>query len=124
MALQRDLLDLATDDGGDLQIAYNGDLLVNRNEDVVASEVAWRLKTVRGDWILEPDCGADLETLIGKPNSPDTGALMESLISRALTHDGYLGGEIQILRAVPVNRNQITGVISIQYGDVSFTQTV
>lgn len=124
MSLQRDLLDLATTDDGDLQVAYNGDLLVVRNEDVVAQELQWRLKTVRGDWILEPDCGADLETLIGKPNSPQTGALMESLVSRALTHDGYLGGEIQTLRAVPVNRNQITCIITIQYGDISFTETV
>lgn len=119
-----ELLDLATDDGGDIQVGYNGDILIVRNEDVVAQEIQWRLKTVRGDWILEPECGADLETLIGQPNSPKTGALMESLISRALTHDGFLNGEIEILRAVPVNREEIVGVISIRYGDTLFTETI
>src|SRR6266566_8343359 len=103
----RELLDLDSDDGGDLIIAYNGDLLVARNEDVVANEIVFRLKTVRGDWILEPDCGADLETVIGLPNSPKTGAQIEALVGRALTHDGFLNGEIEILRAVPVNRNEI-----------------
>lgn len=120
----RELMDLSTDDFGDLQIGYNGDLLVVRNEDVVSQEIKWRLKTVRGDWILEPECGADLETLVGLPNSPQTGATMESLISRALTHDGFLGGEIEILRAVPTNRNEIAGIISVRYGDILFTETV
>jgi hypothetical protein len=119
-----ELLDIATDDGGDIQIGYNGDILVVRNEDVVSQEIQWRLKTVRGDWILEPDCGADLETLIGQPNSPKTGSQMESLIGRALTHDGFLNGEIEILRAVPVNREEIVGVISIRYGENMFTETV
>lgn len=120
----RELLDLSTDDGGDIQVGYNGDLLVVRNEDVVSQELKWRLKTVRGDWILEPDCGADLETLIGLANSPKTGALMESLISRAITHDGFLNGEVEVLRAVPVNRNEIVGILSIRYGDLLFTETI
>ena len=122
--ITNNLLDIKTDDDGDIQIAANGDIDIVRNEDVVAQEVLWRMKTVRGDWILQPDCGADLETLVGQPNSPQTGSLMESLISRALTHDGFLGGEIEILRAVPVNRDEIVGIVSIQYGDVSFTQKI
>lgn len=82
------------------------------------------MKTVRGDWILEPDCGCDMETLIGLANTPKTGAQAESLVGRGLTHDGFLNGEIEILRAVPVNRNEIVMVVSVRYGDVLFTNTV
>jgi hypothetical protein len=120
----RELLDLDTTADGDIQIGYNGDLLVCRNEEVVGQEVLWRAKTVRGDWILEPDCGADLETLIGLPNTPETGAQAEALLSRALTHDGFVHGEVGFLRAVPVNRDEIALVVNIDYGENNFTEII
>jgi phage baseplate assembly protein W len=118
------LLDLFTDDDGDLQVGGNGDLLVARDADVVAQEMTWRLKTTQGDWMLIPSCGADLEQLIGEPNAPKTGALMEALISRALTYDGFLRGEIREIRAVPVNRETLVGLVTITYGEETFTKTV
>lgn len=119
-----ELLDISMDDTGEISIGGNGDILVARDEDVVAQEIVWRLKTTRGDWILEPDCGADLETLIGKANSRETGAIMEALIDRALMHDGYLIGELQEIRATPINKNTLAALITVEYGDSSFTQTV
>lgn len=121
---QLELLDISMDDEGEISIGGNGDILVARDEDVVSQEIIWRLKTTRGDWILEPQCGADLESLVGKANSRETGALMETLVSRALTHDGYLVGELQEVRATPVNREQIAALINIEYGDSAFTQTI
>jgi hypothetical protein len=49
---------------------------------------------------------------------------MEALISRALTHDGFLNGDIELLRAVPLNREEIVCLISVRYGDFTFTETV
>jgi phage baseplate assembly protein W len=118
------LLDLAMTDDGDLMISAGGDLKVARDSEVVAQEVSFRLRTVRGDWQLKPDCGADLELLIGQPNSPQTGAQMEAQIARALTHDGFLGGELKTIRAVPVNRDTIVGIVQIELGDQLINQTV
>src|SRR5262245_9353199 len=111
------LLDLWMTDDGDIRVGVNGDLLVARDSDVVAQAGAFRLKTARGDWILEPDCGADLELLIGRANSPETGAEMEAQIARALTHDGFLNGEIRSIRAVPVNRQTLAALITVEYGE-------
>jgi phage baseplate assembly protein W len=124
MATVDGLLDLFADGDGDIAISAGGDLKVVRESEVVAQEVIFRLKTVRGDWQLKPDCGADLELLIGQPNSPQTGARMEAQIARALTHDGFLGGELKTIRAVPVNRDQILGLVQIELGDQIINQTV
>lgn len=118
---QLNLLDLATDSAGELQVGHNGDLLVARDADVVAAEVLFRLKTAQGDWVLKPHCGANLEGLIGEPNSPDTAARMQSQIHEALTHDGFLMTELREIRVVPLNRDQLCAFITIEYGDDPFT---
>jgi hypothetical protein len=118
------LLDLYIDDQGEIAPGSNGDILIERDSDVVAKEILWRIKTTRGDWVLQPQCGADLELLIGEPNSPETGAVAEAQVSRALTHDGFLLGELRDVRAVPVNRDQIAILISVEYGEDAFTLPV
>src|SRR5438132_636785 len=97
------LVDLWMEEDGEPKVGVNGDILIARDSDVVAQEITFRVKTTRGDWVLEPECGADLESLIGQPNSPQTGAKMEALISHALSHDGFLVGEIKSIRAIPIN---------------------
>lgn len=119
------LLDLFTTAEGDVVIGANGDLLAARDEEVVAQEVLWRCKTVRGDWVLFPECGADLEYLVGLPNSPETGAQAEALVNRALTHDSFLLGELERVEAVPINREQIAVFINIDYdGENPFTMPI
>jgi hypothetical protein len=118
------LIDLWMEDDGEPQVGVNGDILIARDSDVVAQEITFRLKTTRGDWVLEPECGADLETLIGQPNSPQTGARMEALITHALTHDGFLLGELKNVRAVPINRETLAGLVTVEYGQFTFTRTV
>jgi hypothetical protein len=118
------LKDLGLTEDGDIQIGGNGDLLVVRDEEVVAQEIRFRVKTTRGDWALYPECGADLELLIGLPNTPDTGRRAEEQVNRALTHDGFLGGELQEIRAVPVNREQLAVLIVADVGETPFTESV
>jgi hypothetical protein len=119
---EANLLDLHIDEQGEISVGYNGDILVARDEDVVAQEIMWRVKTTRGDWILVPECGADLELLVGLPNTPETGAMAESQVSRALTQDGFLIGELAQVRASPVNMEQIVVGITVEYGDHTFFQ--
>lgn len=118
------LLDLYLDDDGEIAVGYNGDLRVSRDADVFAQEMTFRLKTTRGDWVLEPDCGADLELLIGQPNSPETAAEMEAQISYALTHDGFLAGELKDVQVVPITRQQLAGLITVEMDEQLFTKSV
>lgn len=105
------LKDLALDENGELAVGYNGDLLVVRNSQVVLQELRWRLKTQKGDWALEPSCGADLELLIGEPNTPETGEQMRFQMEEALTHDGFIVGELRELLVTPINRDTLQGTV-------------
>jgi hypothetical protein len=114
------LLDLFTTEAGDLQVGYNGDLLVARDSDVVEQEVLWRVKTTQGDWVLEPQCGANLEDLIGLPQVEATGHRLEDQLREALTHDGFLSSELREVLAVPVNRDTLVGYLRVEYGAEEF----
>lgn len=92
---------------GDLSLGFNGDLLVARDAEVVQQEVLFRLKTVKGDWILEPRCGADLELRIGDPNNQTTALRIRDQVEEALTHDGYLRGELLDILVVPLNPQEL-----------------
>ena len=122
--IQPNLIDIYLDDNGDIAVGSNGDIKIARDGDVVAQEIRFRLKTTRGDYLLVPECGCDLELLIGAANAPRTGALMEAYISQGLTHDNWLQGELKQVRAVPISPEQLAAFIIIEYGDVSFQQSV
>lgn len=122
--IQANLVDIYLDDDGDIAIGANGDLKIARDADVVAQEIRFRLKTVRGDYLVVPECGCDLELLIGEANSRQTAALMEAYVSQGLTHDNWLQGELKQIRAVPISREQLAAFIVVEYGDVSFQQSV
>ena len=51
------LVDLWMEEDGEPKVGVNGDILIARDSDVVAQEITFRVKTTRGDWVLEPECG-------------------------------------------------------------------
>jgi hypothetical protein len=118
------LLDLYGSDDGDISIGHNGDLLVARDEDVARQEAVFRLKTQKGDWVLESRCGASLEELVGLPNTEETGIDLEERIVEALTHDALFTGNLGDLIVAPVNRTQILALVPINYGDEEFAVNV
>lgn len=118
------LLDLFTDENGEISVAANGDLLVARDDDVLVAEALWRAKTCKGDWVLVPECGADLELLIGEPNTRDTGAQLEAQLSEALTNDGFFTGRLNGVRATPLNKDTIVASIDIDGIEANFSVQV
>lgn len=115
-----ELLDLSLVNG-DLQIGQDGDLLVARGADCLVQDVAWRLATTPGDWMLEPQCGANLEALIGKSNTPDTWAALERQVSDSLLNDGYFQGILETVDAVPLSRTALLALITLNWADETFT---
>ena len=117
------LVDLFTDETGEIAIGANGDLLIARDDDVLEQEALWRLNTVKGDWILVPECGADLELLIGEPNTPATGARAEDQISEALTNDGFFSGRLLGVKVAPLNQEQLVAIVELEGIDADFAVT-
>ena len=117
MKLNPNLLnDLYMSEDGEPLIGEDGDFVVSSSSDALLESCMYRLKTVIGDWVLEPLCGASLETLIGEPNSPDTATQMEQMILRALTHDGFLSSDEIHMVTMPVDSSTILSTITITYG--------
>ena len=117
MKLNPNLLnDLYMSEDGEPLIGEDGDFVISSSSDALLESCMYRLKTVIGDWVLEPLCGASLETLIGEPNSPDTATQMEQMILRALTHDGFLSSDEIHMVTMPVDSSTILSTIIITYG--------
>jgi len=99
---------------GDIVIE-SGDLLLRRGMDALADQIVFRLKTVKGDYELEPNCGASLESLVGMPNTEETGAEGRALVFDALTHDGLFNSSALDLDAVPLSEDEIALVVSLPW---------
>lgn len=80
-------------------------------------------------WTNDPDhrawaLGANLEDLVGQPNTTSTGRAGEKSIARALTHDGRFGAQDLAISSVPLASNEIEFVIGIQNSKVKNTPAV
>ena len=118
------LIDIAIDVIGEISIGVNGDIEIARDEEVMEDTIIWRTKTYKGDWVLEPQDGASLEDLIGEPNIPKTAGDMEEKIVEALTNDGLLSAELKEVQVVPISRQELLGLITVEFGNQLFSITV
>lgn len=109
------LNDIHIDENGEIAVAPNGDFQLSEGSEAAIETAMFRCKTVVGDFILEPECGASLEQVIGEPNSPETGALISSLIEDALTHDGFFSPDQLEITTMPIDANTIVAIVIITY---------
>lgn len=109
----------------DLYLTEAGDLAVTSNGDLALTETVWRdlsqqaylrIMTQTDDFILYPSLGADLEALIGMPQSAETAEVGKQLIISALNREGrFIGLPIEV-KAVPISFQSIRFDIYITYG--------
>lgn len=102
---------------GDIELSANGDLKLVSGADQVAQGIIFRLKTVAGDFVLQPGCGASLESLIGEANSAETGRTMEALIVNSLTHDGFLREVDLTVTVFPTSTTTISALVVVVVDD-------
>jgi hypothetical protein len=127
MRLNPNLLnDVYITNEGELEVSPTGDFKLVEGSDAAICSALFRAKTVLGDFILEPECGASLEQVIGEPNSPETGALVESLLTRAFTHDGFFSSSQLNITVLPMDTNTIGAIVVITYDgqEVSLSTTI
>lgn len=110
----------------DLYFSETGDLSLSAAGDLALVDTPWRdhsqqayirLMTAIGDYILYPGLGADLERLIGMPQSEETGEYGKNLILKALTRDAVLAGYPIDIKAIPVSYQSIRFDIYITMGN-------
>jgi len=109
-----DLVDIALTPEGDIQITPEGDIALVRGEDVIYQHILWRLRTLRGDWVLEPDCGTDLRFMVGLPNNEETGDRVQAEVTAALTHDGFVPAELLTVAVAPESPDRLAVFIHIE----------
>lgn len=100
-------VDLALTLSGDLTLGPDGDLALIQGISVLQQEVIFRLKTKKGDYLYRPECGTELETLVGAPNSQDTANAGELMIRDALSHDGLINTVALEIYSWPISTDQI-----------------
>jgi hypothetical protein len=113
--------DIKLTEDGDLELGYDGDLAVVVDDDVLVQNIIFRLKTYKGDYVLEPDCGASLEELIGEPNTTVLGTKAEQMVTEALTHDGFLDTSQFRVSAVPLSQTKLGLILDVQGQRGTFT---
>ena len=110
----------------DLYFTEDGDLVRSATGDLATTPTVWRddvqqayirVMTDIGDYDLYPTLGASLATLLGQPQSPDTGALGERLILEALNRDNRFAGKPINVQAVPTSPQTIRFDIFITSGN-------
>lgn len=110
-------MDLYLTEAGDLAISSDGDLALTETPWRDLSQQAYlRIMTQTDDFILYPNLGADLESLIGMPQSPETAEMGKQLIISALNREGRFTGLPIEIKAVPISFQSIRFDIYITYG--------
>lgn len=114
-------MSMSKDGAGDiiLSVPRNGkvDLAISYEEDVLKQMIYSRLKTQNPDWFMHEGIGANLEDLIGEPNTRETAAKGVSLIKQSLMYGGFLTLYEFSVRAVPVNNKEVLFIVKIHSSD-------
>lgn len=82
--------DIKFDKYGDIEFFNNDIKLIEGEIDVLYQNVVDRLKTNFGDYKLNINFGANLNSFIGKKNGSELESLISKSIIKSLTYDDYL----------------------------------
>ena len=102
--------DLKWTDDFDLDFDFDNNnrmgLAVCDDENAYAQNITNRLRSVHPDWFYDYK-GADLELLLGEPNTKDTAQLGIEQIRHVLSYDGLVPSDELYIKPVPVNTETI-----------------
>lgn len=98
------ITDLSFSPDGDFELTEDGDFALARGENCLIDDIDMAVKTQKGDSSVYPDLGADLEELIGQPNTRDLAAEGASRIVGELVSKGIAKmNEIEVI-PIPVGQ--------------------
>jgi hypothetical protein len=99
--------DIHVDASGDITLAPNGDFQMADPSGVLIQDVAFRARTDWYDFEPHPRLGADLQRLIGEPNTKELGSQAEDLLYTSLTFGGLVAAQDLKVKGVPISNSRI-----------------
>jgi hypothetical protein len=100
---------------GDFALGENGDLKDTKN-DIYRSLIQMildRLMSNQGDWILHPEKGTGLNSIMGRPNTADNAKELKASIQNALLYNGLLRMQEFTVDVVPISKTEVMAVVII-----------
>lgn len=82
------------------------------SETSIAQTIYCRLKSCTIDWFYD-DVGADLEQLLGEPNTEENANRGSSLIINSLTKDGLISEDNIVVKPIPIDNFTINYYVAI-----------
>lgn len=109
-----DEYDIELTDDGDLNLDFfNKEFTVVSENDYISQQVKIRVKTVNSDWFFD-DLGADMEQLLGQPNTIGTAEKGISLIRNCLTYDNFLTNDDIYIKPMPTDVDNVSFFLFIK----------
>lgn len=116
-------IDLQVTPSGDITLDVNKDLQVTTGSGVLKQDIAFRVRTAYDDFGPHPDMGADIQELIGEPNTRDIARQGESKIIHSLTNDGMIRNIDLYVKSVPIALEKIVYYVFVNNGTVQINVT-
>lgn len=113
--------DLYFSEAGDIGVSNNGDLATTSSHvNLLEQNARIRLATRKSDFQPYPRFGADMQRMIGLPNTPQTARFGKALIERGLLYDSFIARAGITVDATPTAPDTITFDIYVPYGYKQF----
>ena len=100
-------IDLLVDASGDLVLDSGKNFKFANSRETLQQDIAFRARTEFDDFEPHPDVGADLQSLLGEPNSRESAVAGEKKLFTSLTKDGRIIPQDLRVKAVPIGMHTI-----------------
>ena len=104
---QYDEIDILVDASGDLVLDSSKNFKFASARETLQQDVMFRARTDFNDFEPHPEVGADLQSLLGEPNSRESAVLGEKKLFTSLTKDGRIIPQDLRVKSVPISMSRI-----------------
>ena len=109
-------IDIQVTPSGDLSLSSDGGFALISASGVLKQDVTFRVRTNRDEFEPHPDVGADLDEIIGEPNTRETAGIGNRKIQYSLTSDGMVRDRDLSIRGVPIALDKVVYYVFIRNG--------
>lgn len=119
-----DQRDLKFSSIGDLVVDATGDLDTSFGIDCDKESILARLRTNNPEWYHHPSIGADIDTMVGEPNTLAVAQATTKKIVSCLTYDGFISPSSLVVTPIPISATQIIYHIAVTNGGQEVSMTI
>jgi hypothetical protein len=110
--MSRDAVDLTLSPDGDFIIS-GSDFKLSEGDDFLTQSARNRIKSIKIDWFYD-NIGADLEEILGEPNTRDVAETGKGKILNCLTEDDLFSQDEVYIKAAPTGRNSVLYIVVLK----------